>query len=1360
MCGIAGVFHYGDPSRPVDVAALERMTRALAHRGPDGEGFHVDGPIGLGHRRLAIVDLTPSGAQPMASEDGACWLSYNGEFYDHARHRADLAARHQFRGRSDTETLLHLLEEQGPAALGDLSAIFGLAFWDGRRRRLTLARDPLGVKQVYFHDDGRRVVFASEIKALLLAEGVERSIDPEAVNEYLHFHTPLFARTFFRGIRQVLPGEAVEWQLGGGRSARRFWQVTDFSELEESPEEMVEELRRKLALVVKDQLMSDVPVGAFFSGGIDSSAVAKFAKRAGQPPRCFGVHFSGQGVIDERPYQEQAAKALGLELELMTLDGSTFADDLPRLIWQQDQPVIGSAMIPMFHVSRLASRQVKVCLGGQAADEIFGGYARYSLAHPLRAGLSLLGRSRGGEVGGNLRSQLGERRTLGRLLRGASHLLDWRDLYFSNFAKVPEATWRGLIDDHELISRESCWITFRETVARSRATDPAAKAMHWDLQTYLPGLFQQDDRMSMASSLESRVPLADPRLVAFAFRVPFNLKVRDGASKWLLRRAVADVLPPEVLNRRKVGFDTPIEQWMRGRHAGFVREVLLSRPARERGLWNARTMEAWLDHPDRQNWADVIWKALCVELWAQQVLDAAPGRPATAAAVRLLAPTPAPAPPPTPGAEPAGQEPITLADRVQELRELGPSGIAFRVRWEGGMRSGLVSLAEREPRPLAPSAVPSLAEVLAKLPFDAAGVERAVNGAIPCEARERLDHVAQSAARGRILAFGRWFADYGLPPDWHLNPVTGRRWSSHLHWSKVYAEERRAGDIKLAWEIGRFPHAYHLARAAALQPASQGYLQQALADQVRRFADDNPYGRGIHWASGQEIAFRLMAWLFALGAGGPTSPLAGAFDALAASLYAGARHVERHLDYTLRAVYNNHLLSEALLLYLAGELLPAAPEAARWRARGLEILTGQATRQFYPDGGYIQLSHNYERVALQVYLWAVAVRRKLGGAVPPAWLEVLARGSAFLDAHLNPADGRLPNYGSNDGALPSILSTCDYADFRPTLQAASLAARGERLYPPGPWDEEAAWLLGPASLAAPLRRAPRGSSTFEPSGFHVLRGRDQGSFAAFRCGSVRDRFSQIDMLHLDVWWRGQNVLVDGGSYLYNGPQHWHDHFMRTESHNTVTVDGHDQMLHYRRFKALYWTQARLLRFEDHPGHALVEGEHTGFARHPGGCVHRRAVLFVKDGLWVVVDQVGGAGEHQARLQWLCGDFPERFDAGRADLTLQTPAGPFHLALRDESGRPVTADVVRGRSNPPRGWQSRYYAEKRPVPSLATTTQGPLPTTLVSLLSAGPATATVEAGRWTVAGGEVGVSFRLVDGRFTEVALTPAAGPAP
>jgi asparagine synthase (glutamine-hydrolysing) len=626
MCGIAGIFHYRDSSVPVDQHALARMTNAIAHRGPDGEGVFAEGPLGLGNRRLAIVDLRSTGDQPMRTPDGACAITYNGECYNHASFRDQLKNRGvRFRGTSDTETLLHLLSEYGPSALTGLLGIFGLAFWDGRNRRLILARDPLGVKQVYFHDDGRRIVFASEIKAVLECAGVPRELDPQGLNEYLHFHTPLYQRTFFKGIEQLRPGEYIEVTRNGLRR-KSYWETDGFQPRSENDQTSVADLRRLIGDVVRDQLMSDVPVGAFFSGGIDSSAVAAFARRAGSPPRCFGVHFTNQGVIDERPFQEAAARALGLELNLITVDGSAFPRDLMRLMYFQDQPVIGPAMIPMYYVSQLASKSVKVCLGGQAADEIFGGYARYALVHPGRVlksampGTRKAGEGRAAPVGGNLLKQLVSRRNLRRAVNVLRPLRGWASRYFENFASVPEATWLQVFDP-AVVSRERARQQFNDGIARSPALDPGDRILHWDMQTYLPGLFQQDDRMSMANGLESRVPLADPRMVRFALHTGFDLKLRGGASKWILRQAVADVLPEEVLNRRKVGFDTPAEAWMRGPHQDFVRDLLLSSSARSRGWWTPRGLQFALDNTQSPQWFDVAWKLASIEAWARVFVD-------------------------------------------------------------------------------------------------------------------------------------------------------------------------------------------------------------------------------------------------------------------------------------------------------------------------------------------------------------------------------------------------------------------------------------------------------------------------------------------------------------------------------------------------------------------------------------------------------------------------------------------------------------------------------------------------------------------------------------------------------------------
>ena len=698
-----------------------------------------------------------------------------------------------------------------------------------------------------------------------------------------------------------------------------------------------------------------------------------------------------------------------------------------------------------------------------------------------------------------------------------------------------------------------------------------------------------------------------------------------------------------------------------------------------------------------------------------------------------------------------------LRDLIQELRELGVQGAAFRVGWEARLRSGAV---ERLASP--PPTMSSLPRRSCNQPgnwpealfFPSPGqVAQAMAELLTDSQRGRLLSEARDAAVGRIICFGRWKGDFGNPIDWQRNPLTDARWDAYVHWAEALLDEPRAGDVKLTWEVARFPHAYQLARAAAFHPEAADELADALANQIESFVTANLWGRGIHWSSGQETTFRLMAWLFAfdllLSRSAHHSRMAAV---IGDAILAGAAHIEQHLNYARRAVYNNHLLSEALALLLGGALFPASEPGLRWRRLGWRILEEEAERQFYPDGAYIQQSHNYHRVALQDLLWACLGARMLGDQPAAEWLKALERSLDFLLAQQNPLDGRLPNYGSNDGALPSPLTSCDFSDFRPTLQAVSLLTRGERLYPPGPWDEEAAWLLGPRALDAPLRTVTRRSVSFATTGYHVLRGHAPGNFGMFRCGSLRNRFSQIDMLHMDVWWQGLNVLVDGGSYLYNGPAAWHEHFFRTASHNTLTVDDRDQMLHHRRFKVLYWAEAKLLAFRDEGAWALAAGEHYGYRRHPGRCVHRRSILFVKDDLWVVADTVMGAGQHSARLHWLAGDFPYRHAAPTAPLELDTPEGIFSIASFDGFGRPLEATVARGGEAPPRGWLSRYYAEKVPVPSYAAECKGALPHTFISLLTAGAARLRTTSDGYAIETSGRDLRFSLEHGRFTRIEI--------
>jgi asparagine synthase (glutamine-hydrolysing) len=702
----------------------------------------------------------------------------------------------------------------------------------------------------------------------------------------------------------------------------------------------------------------------------------------------------------------------------------------------------------------------------------------------------------------------------------------------------------------------------------------------------------------------------------------------------------------------------------------------------------------------------------------------------------------------------SGSNGVTLRDLAQEVLEDGIGRTGQRILWEAKMRTGLAALCSRAHE----EAVDGDPDVSRFGPLfsDPQAVAECIRERTSKADLQRLYSLASEAARGRILCFGRWKADYGNPIDWQRDPINGNRWPADRHWSRTLAAEGQVGDVKITWEIARFPQAYLLARAAAFEPASVEEFSDSLIAQIKSFIVENPVGLGVHWSSGQEIVLRQVAWLFGVGVFARLGQSPGDLAKLLhRHAFQCAAHIERNLQYARNFIYNNHLLSEALGLYLTKVVLPMSARQRSWTHLGKCLLEQEADRQIYEDGGYIQQSHNYQRVAMQVYLLASMVARATSEKVPVVWLRAMERSLDFLLAHQNPVDGQLPNYGSNDGALPCILSCCDFSDFRPTLQTLSITTRGERIYEQGPWDEEACWMLGPQALDAPLRRLDRHSVSFAYSGHHVLRGNDCRNFGAFRCGSLRDRFSQIDMLNLDVWWRGHNVLTDGGSYLYNGPKKWHSHFMSTGSHNTLQVDGHDQMVHFRRFKVIHRTRAKLLHFQDTDDWVLCSGEHYGYERLPGKCVHRRTVLFLKDDLWIVVDRVQGRGTHKVRVHWLGGNFSYAMNGGTA-LRLDTPEGPFYIAVFDSLGRPLLGDVVAGQPDPPRGWLSRYYGEKIPVVSLAAEVSQDLPLTLVSILGAHPPSVAVADAAWRITAGPRIAEFELsASGMMRPPRITPA-----
>ncbi len=623
MCGIAG--HLSLTGGPGDLGSVRAMAAALAHRGPDGEGFFVDGPIALGHRRLAIVDLTTAAAQPMTDVSGRFTIVFNGEIYNHPDLRAELeAGGARFRSRSDTEVLLEGYARWGPDVLPRLNGMFAFAAWDAKERVLFLARDRFGEKPLFYrHEPGREFRFASELRALVPHGSGKGRPDADALFRFLAFgYSGTTAGTFFEGIHQVPPAHALSVR-DGRLEFRPYWSLPEKVEPPAADEHTrVESVAALLEDAVRIRLRSDVPVGTSLSGGIDSSAVVGTVARLLQSGRAeattrratFSAVFPGTSV-DESRYADAVASASGAEAHRVQPSGEDCLRDLPRLVEAQEEPFGGPSIYAQWRVMGLAKDNgVTVLLDGQGADEVFAGY------HFLFQDLwwSLLRTGRVAALQAEMKTYDADhgagkaRRLLHAALRSRS------PRWLNRLKGGPDLPWLG----GDFVRRSYAPLPARPSDLRGSLRECQGSRM-------LPHLLRFADRNSMAFSREVRLPFLDHRLVELVDGMPDSSKLRDGTTKWILREAIRGVVPEEVRTRKdKIGFAVPFVEWMRGPLDGLVRDVLDSNRFRERGLFNVPFLrsarERMLAGEDR--WAEVLWGALSVELWMRAFVDGPGGR--------------------------------------------------------------------------------------------------------------------------------------------------------------------------------------------------------------------------------------------------------------------------------------------------------------------------------------------------------------------------------------------------------------------------------------------------------------------------------------------------------------------------------------------------------------------------------------------------------------------------------------------------------------------------------------------------------------------------------------------------------------
>ena len=626
MCGIYGILEL--TGTPVKRAHLSGMGAVTAHRGPDDEGVHVDGACGIGMRRLSIIDLA-GGHQPLATQDGALWLVCNGEIYNFRELRAGLVRRgHHLRTGSDCEVLLHLYREQGDRFVEQLNGMFAFALWDAPRRRLLIGRDRLGIKPLYLQVTAQRIAFASEAKALLALPGVGARPSRPALDSYLTLGYVPAPQSMFDGIEKLPPATLLTVENGTVRR-HRYWSVPTQLDRLKSETEWVEAVRSRIEASVRMQMVSDVPIGAFLSGGIDSSSLVAFmARHSDRPVRTYAIGFEGGGAeqyYNELPYAQQMARRFGTQHRDIVVRPDVAAL-LPRLLWHLDEPINDSAFITTYLVSQFAREEVTVILSGVGGDELFGGYRRYLGNHyqaryqrlpawvrrPLAAAARRLPSDRNAPL-------LDAMRLAKAFLASAELAFDAR---YRSYVEVFPAAERArlLLWGGSGTARDPLDAAF----ALAGGEDALNRMLTVDAHTQLPDdLLLLTDKMSMAVSLECRVPLLDHELVELAARIPESIKLRHGRLKHVMKRALADVLPEEILQRKKRGFGTPMGAWLRQDLAPLLRRLLSPQALRRRGLLDpavvARLMHA---HDARRiDATDRLLALLNLEVWWRVFLD-------------------------------------------------------------------------------------------------------------------------------------------------------------------------------------------------------------------------------------------------------------------------------------------------------------------------------------------------------------------------------------------------------------------------------------------------------------------------------------------------------------------------------------------------------------------------------------------------------------------------------------------------------------------------------------------------------------------------------------------------------------------
>jgi asparagine synthase (glutamine-hydrolysing) len=625
MCGFVGIITKNNSK--VESSILVDMASVIQYRGPDEEGLFLDDCVGFFHKRLSIVDLS-TGQQPMTIN--ACTIVFNGEIYNYIELREDLKKRgHQFDTTSDTEVILHMYQEFGDNFINDLNGMFAFIIYDKEKRRILIGRDHFGIKPLYYYQDKEKLIFGSEIKAVLQHPDVVAIPDNRNLNEYLTFQFIMEEGTMFRNISKVLPGHYMTLDLNSGKLNRvKYWEPNFKIDRYHTEEYFIVKLGEIFDQTITQQLRSDVPLGSYLSGGLDSSFVTIMAaSKYGGQFKSFSGAFEEGPEYNELPYAREAARVANSKLYEVYPTEQQFIDFLPKLIYHLDEPVAGPGVFPQYIVSKLASEHVKVVLGGQGGDEIFGGYARYLVAYLEQA-------LKGAIFENNEEKEhiVSFNSILPNLPFLRSYVPMIKDFMQAELFEPMDKRYFRLINrmgsSESFLTREfmteyhenEMFETFSKLFNHPDTLSYYNKMTHFDMVASLPGLLQVEDRVSMAVSIESRVPLLDRRIVDLISCMPAGMKFKGGEMKYLMKRTIDGIVPKKIMNRKeKMGFPVPLHIWAKNKAKDFILDTLLSKNARERNIVNYKYVEDLIS--SERPFGRGLWGILCLELWYQQFID-------------------------------------------------------------------------------------------------------------------------------------------------------------------------------------------------------------------------------------------------------------------------------------------------------------------------------------------------------------------------------------------------------------------------------------------------------------------------------------------------------------------------------------------------------------------------------------------------------------------------------------------------------------------------------------------------------------------------------------------------------------------